>query len=122
MNIDDYLNDNSALSQHLAAIYKEQIRLINDNAELRKKLQEWSKDQEIQKAKDRAEDIRRRSLLVLSDIEQDELAKFRAIHRLSCRNVCHYEYDIDSGIFGDIIKVKCPICGGQQDITDTICW
>lgn len=122
MNIDDYLNDNSALSQHLSAIYKEQLRLINENAELRKKLQEWSKDKEIQKAEDKVRDVRRRSLLVLSDIEMDELVKFRESHRQSCKNLCHYEYDIDAVMFGSIIKVKCPACGEQEDITDTSIW
>ena len=58
----------------------------------------------------------------LSRKEHDANCAFREKHYKSCHNPGHYIYDIAGTGFGAVTKLKCPICGEVEDITDDDCW
>lgn len=110
----------------LQNLYECEVRRAD---ELQEKLDGWNKDAEIQKYKDRAENISRHSLISLSDKELESEKAFRKKHYESCARPLHskaagntYIYEITGTGIGTIITVKCPICGESEDITDISSW
>lgn len=85
---------------------------------LREKLKSWNKDEEIEAARAEASSIRDHSLLVLTDAELDSLKKFRSKHYHSCGNGSTYQYELVGTGIGTAIRVRCPKCGEEEDITD----
>ena len=85
---------------------------------LREKLMSWNRDEEIEAARAEASSIREHSLLVLTDAELDSLKKFRSRHYRSCGNGSTYQYELVGTGIGTVIKVRCPKCGEEEDITD----
>lgn len=62
------------------------------------------------------------SLANLSKKEYDAEKAFREEHYKSCSNGNHYVYDLFGTGFGLIVKIKCPVCGDEEDITDISSW
>ena len=62
------------------------------------------------------------SLCILSDKESSELSRFKLEHFNSCGNSSRFIYDILHTGIGTIIKVRCPVCEKDEDITDNGSW
>lgn len=43
-------------------------------------------------------------------------------HHQSCKNGSRFIYDLQGTGIGTIVKIKCPICGKEEDITDLDSW
>lgn len=111
-DIKDKLNDLSAAVNDI----------IEENEELRETLRTYNKDEEIQSLKDELDSVYKRSICVLSEREKDSLYKFRNKHYTDCRNFGEFTFDLLYSGIGHCVKVKCPICGEEEDITDMSCW
>ena len=93
-----------------------------------KEVQEFNKDEEIQKWQDMANFYHSHSLHNMSDKELDEDRAFREEHYKR-----HYlvptkaggntfVYTLSGTGLGTIIKITCPECGETKDITDFENW
>lgn len=101
--------------------------LEGQTSDLQRRLLDFRKDEEIREAERARDYIAEHSLLTLSD---RELAAERAF----CRK--HYElhtphtrvsgstyiYTLTATGLGTVIKIKCPVCNEEEDITDTENW
>ena len=67
-------------------------------------------------------DIRRRSLLIMLDAECGANKRFLEHHHKKCGNGNIFQYELHGTGVGIVIRVKCPVCGEQEDITDTDNW
>lgn len=106
----------------LEDIRQEYNRVKARNADLYKQLNEWNKDEEIQKANERAEYYRSHNLHELSDKEAKRIADFRKAHYVSCKNAGTFIFELaDTGI-GEAISIKCPVCGAEENVTDYDNW
>jgi predicted house-cleaning noncanonical NTP pyrophosphatase (MazG superfamily) len=110
---------------------KEQYHYMQESVDkMRQTLEEWKKDDEIQKLNNRINWIYNHALLTnLSDKELDALDAFRKKHYdICCGNGTikskgnHWIYDIGGCGFGHIIKITCPECGETEDVTDIDNW
>jgi len=91
--------------------------------ELRGEINEFNKDEEIQKANDKVKDIRKHSLRILSDREVKDANAFIIKHKeMHQENNFNFWYYLDGCGIGPITKIKCPICGEIEDITDIGDW
>lgn len=106
---------------HIEAIQDEYTRVREENASLRQRMQEWRKDDEIQKLEHEIKEVRRHSIQVVSDIELDEINKFRNQHHRSCKKY-EFGYFISGTGFGTAIEIQCLACGEKKDITDYSNW
>lgn len=88
----------------------------------KKTIREWDSAAELQKAHQELEDVRRRSLMIMSDMEQRQAKDFRTKHYESCKNGSTYRYELCGTGIGTDIKIICPVCGEEQDITDYEDW
>lgn len=105
---DDILQD---LKDEYGAVCQD-LRMI------REKLISWNKDEEIKAAREEASSIRKHSLLILTDAELYSLKKFRSKHYHSCGNGSTYQYELVGTGIGTAIRVRCPKCGEEEDVTD----
>lgn len=114
-------------------IFKDVDRLLEDvrqeyyrvkavNADLRKQLAEWNKDDEIQKANEQAAYYRAHSLHELSDKEAKCIAEFRKAHYASCKNAGAFQFELAGTGIGEAISIKCPVCGAEKNVTDYDNW
>lgn len=93
-----------------------------------KKLREWNKDEEIQKLRDEISELRKNSLLMLSDSERDAIQDFKRKHydmhseQYQKGAGSTYIYRISGTGFGHCITIECPLCHGLLDATDTSVW
>lgn len=92
------------------------------NKSLQKKVAEWNKDEEIQRAVKMTEYCRTHSLCQMSDNEKKAERAFRDSHYKSCKNGSKYLYELTGTGIGTAITIKCPVCGEEKDITDYDCW
>lgn len=124
------LNDpEKNIQQSLNSIKQAVNYLVRDNKALRATLNKYNKDVEI-KAKDveiKAKDdeirsIQQRSISVLSPAEYERDKEFRERHYQICKNGSHFIYDLQGTGIGTVVKIRCPVCGVEEDITDTSCW
>lgn len=106
----------------LEDIRQEYNRVKARNADLYKQLNEWNKDEEIQKANERAEYYRGHSLHELSDKEAKRIAEFRKSHYASCKNAGTFIFELAGTGIGEAISIKCPVCGTEEDVTDYNNW
>ena len=63
-----------------------------------------------------------KSLCNLTDKEDERINKFRNKHYKKCGNGNKYLYELTGTGIGTIIKITCPICGKQKDVTDSDSW
>lgn len=76
---------------------------------------------------DAVKDIRKRSLLVMTEKEAESEIRFRDEHahfRGTKMSLFHstFQYEITGTGIGTILKIRCPQCGQEQDITDYDAW
>lgn len=91
-----------------------------DNAE--SKLAEFNKDKEIKNLEDKLNKTYKLSLFNMSEKEYDDNKLFMKKHYQSCHNGNTFIYTLSGTGIGCTIKVKCPVCGEEVDITDISNW
>lgn len=96
--------------------------VCKENEDLVKALKDWNKDEEVKKLRDLAEWYRSHSLQTLSDDELLMIKEFRDAHYNSCGNGSTYQYELVGTGIGTAIKIRCPKCGEERDITDYSSW
>lgn len=97
-------------------------QLLADNEALRATVREFNKDSEIQAKDEELKSVWDRALCVMSDEENRAKREFIEQHYKSCGNGSHFIYDLCGTGIGTAIRIKCPTCGKEQDITDYGCW
>lgn len=117
-----FLNWSFDFDDSLENIRKEYNRVRDQNIALRKQLLEWNKNEEIKKANERALYYQRHSLHELSEREAKCVSKFKEIHYASCQNTDTFLFKLTGTGIGELISIKCPICGSEEDITDIDNW
>ena len=107
-------------------LLKKQIDLLQKDKEDYKKdyinaKQEVYKDEVIERLNKELERYRNNSLQVLSDKEMSQFKEFKHSHYKSCgtNDVCVL---LSPTGIGTIIKLKCPKCKEELDITDINYW
>lgn len=120
MSINEFFMHN--FRKHIEAINDEYTRVCEENASLRQRMQEWRKDEEIQKLEVENTRLRCLSLHVMSEKEREDDQAFRHAHYESCHNGNDYEYELIGTGIGTVIKIRCPVCGEHKDITDISNW
>lgn len=96
--------------------------LVKRNQELQKELNEYDKVAGIKAKEDEIRSIRQRAITVLSLKEYERDKAFRDRHYQLCKNGSRFIYDIQGTGIGTVVKIKCPICGVEEDITDIESW
>ena len=107
-------------------LLKKQIDLLQkDKEDYRKDYinakQEVYKDEVVERLNKELERYRNNSLQVLSDKEMLRFKEFKHSHYKSCETSDVLVLLSPTGI-GTVIKLKCPKCGEEVDITDIDCW
>ena len=107
-------------------LLKKQIDLLQkDKEDYRKDYinarDEVYKDEVIERLNKELERYRDNSLQVLSDKEMSQFREFKYSHYKSCGTNDVYVLLSPTGI-GTIIKLKCPKCSEEVDITDCDHW
>lgn len=92
--------------------------LKSENDRLRRRIEQYQKDREIQLLNEEIHRIRRNSIVLLTDVEFERLQNFKAHHLEKCHHKSHFVFDLHSSNIGTIIEVQCPCCGEIQNITD----
>ena len=98
------------------------------NSALLEQLRTYSETEEIQKRDKLIDDMRRRALYIMSENEYEDDKGFRNYHyRLHNNGKSKsggntYIYELSGTGIGTCIKIKCPICGQEADITDYGSW
>ena len=107
-------------------LLKKQIDLLKkDKEDYRKDYinarQEVYKDEVVERLNEELERYRNNSLEVLSDKEMLQFKEFKHSHYKSCGTSDVWILLSPTGI-GTAIKLKCPKCGEELDITDCDHW
>ena len=101
----------------IAAVAADDDFLVELNKSLQKKVAEWNKDEEIQRAVEMTEYCHTHSLCQMSDNEKKAKRAFRDSHYNSCKNGSKYLYELTGTGIGTAITIKCPVCGEEKDIS-----
>ena len=109
-----------------SVLLKKQIDLLKkDKEDYRKDYinakQEVYKDEVVERLNKELERYRENSLQVLSDKEMLQFKEFKHSHYKSCGTSDVWVLLSPTGI-GTAIKLKCPKCGEELDITDCNHW
>ena len=110
------------IEDSLAKIKESADYLVQRNRELNEQLSQYDEKAGIEAKEDEIRSIFRRSISVLSPVEHERDKAFREKHYQQCKNGGHFIYDIQGTGIGTIVKVKCPVCGTEEDITDLDSW
>ena len=107
-------------------LLKKQIDLLQKDKEVYREdyinaRQEVYKDEVVERLNEELERYRENSLQVLSDKEMSQFKEFKHNHYKSCGTSDVYVLLSPTGI-GTDIKLKCPKCGDESDITDINHW
>ena len=107
-------------------LLKKQIDLLQkDKEDYRKDYinarDEVYKDEVVERLNKELERYRNNSLQVLSDKEMSQFKEFKYSHYKSCKTNDVLVFLSPTGI-GTIIKLKCPKCKEELDITDIDSW
>jgi hypothetical protein len=94
--------------------------LIDKNNILREQLNDWNKDDEIQKLNDQYESVLTHSVHIMNDKEFSELKAFRQDHYKACKSGT--KEIITHNAIGSCITVVCHKCGDEKNITDVNNW
>lgn len=91
------------------------------------RVREFRKDEEIAEAIARADYLARHALHTFSDKELAADKAFRGKHyELHMPHTkasgSTYIYTLTGAGVGTVVKVKCPVCGEEEDITDIERW
>lgn len=97
-------------------------QILSDNESLKSRVCEFNKDNEI-KAKDaELQSVYDHALCVMSDKESNARREFVEQHYKTCGNSGTFIYELSGTGIGTVIKIKCPICSEEKDITDIDSW
>lgn len=121
-NIITFNDPEKNIQQSLNSIKQAANYLMRDNKALRATLNKYNKDVEIKAKDDEIRSIQQRSISVLSPVEYERDKEFRERHYQICKNGSHFIYDLQGTGIGTVVKIRCPVCGVEEDITDTSCW
>lgn len=110
------------LLENIKQLYE---RAVEDADFWKEKYFGFKKDEEIRKLEDEKRNITEHSLLIMSDKEREANSNFIHEHYTihgggKCLNT--YIYTLSGTGIGTVIKIKCPVCGEEKDITDTSSW
>lgn len=114
--------DNQIFDECLETIKRAYQSVCDSRDSLREQLSSWNKDEEIQAARRQAEEYRRLSLFQCSEKEMVSIKEFRSRHDQSCKNRDCYQYELTRTSIGTGIKIRCPRCGEEENVTDFDCW
>ena len=89
---------------------------------LQERLDQFRRDEEIQKLEAEILELRRLSLLILSPAERNRVDAFRTHHWKKCDNPNAFRYEIHGTGIGACISITCPRCGETEDVTDIDSW
>lgn len=110
------------IQQSVKTIKKSVDYLVRDNKALRATIKRYDKESGIKAKEDEIQSIQKRAISVLSPVEYDRDRAFRERHYQLCKNGSRFIYDLQGTGIGTIVKIKCPICGKEEDITDLDSW
>ena len=110
------------IQQSVETIKKYVDYLVRDNKALRATIKRYDKESGIKAKEDEIHSIQQRAISALSPVEHDHDKAFRERHHQSCKNGSRFIYDLQGTGIGTIVKIKCPICGKEEDITDLDSW
>lgn len=96
------------------------VDLMNQNERLQLKLDNYNKDEEIQKLKNELDNLRNNSLYNMSEKEKQSVKVFVEEHASLCRGAVQYQV-IGSGI-GYTLNVHCLKCKVSKAVTDYSQW
>ena len=107
-------------------LLRKQIDLLQKDKESYRKdyinaRQEVYKDEVVERLNKELERYRENSLQVLSDKEMSQFREFKHSHYKTCGSNDIWVLLSPTGI-GTAIKLKCPKCGEEVDITDIDSW
>ena len=110
----------------LAKVQKQYDALEEENQRLRNELFNYSKEEEVKKAKDHAKYIADHALLLMSDDEIAAAAEFKKKHYEKCypkaKVTSSWIYRLSGTGIGTVIEITCPYCKESADITDISSW
>lgn len=121
-NILTFNDPEKNIRQSLNSIKQAINYLIRDNKALRATLSSYDKKAGIKAKEDEIQSIRQRAIAVLSPVEHERCKAFREHHYQTCKNGSRFIYDLQGTGIGTVTKIKCPVCGVEEDITDVDCW
>lgn len=110
------------IESSLAKIKESADYLVQRNRKLSEQLNQYDENTGIKAKEDEIQSIRQRAITVLSPVEYERCKAFREHHYQTCKNGSRFIYDLQGTGIGTIIKIKCPVCGAEEDITDVDCW
>ena len=110
----------------LAKIQKQYDTLEAENQRLRNELFNYSKEEEVKKAKEHADYIADHALLLMSDDELAAAAEFKKKHYEECvlktKISTTWIYKLSGTGIGTVIEITCPYCKKSEDVTDISHW
>lgn len=121
-NILTFNDPEKNIRQSLNSIKQAVNYLVRDNKALRATLSSYDKEAGIKAKEDEIQSIQQRAITVLSPLEYERCKAFREHHYQTCKNGSRFIYDLQGTGIGTITKIKCPVCGAEEDITDVDCW
>lgn len=122
-----FVNNNS-VEELTDAIRQKFYDLENQNESLKNEIAVFNKDDKIQELTKELKHTLRNSLMNMSDKEYEADRQFRTRHwamHNGGKSKCDgntYWYELSGTGIGTCIKIKCPICGEEKDITDIDSW
>lgn len=94
--------------------------LTRENDGLRKRLQTFNKEEEIQKLQNELDRMRLYSLHIMSEKEHEDARTFSKYHYETCNS--NIQYILEGTGIGTGIVVVCKKCKTEKDITDVSGW
>jgi hypothetical protein len=94
--------------------------LISRNDYLQEQLNNFRKEDEIQKLEQENTRIRTHSISIMSEQEKADAKAFSSEHYAKCKG--NTRYIVEGTGIGDVIKVQCTRCNEIKDITDSSNW
>lgn len=90
--------------------------------ELLHQVSTWNEEGEIGKLHEEIDSMKKHAIFFMNDTELERMEAFCQKHWTQCRNAGSWIYEICQTGIGMTIKVKCPTCGEEEDITDVESW
>lgn len=114
-NKEDLCNILDKLTDYVVEVESERDRATE-------RLREFKKDIEIQELKDELEEIRRRSVCIMTENESKAQREFSEEHYTKCNSKLGTSLILTGTGIGTAIEIRCNKCGEIKNITDYECW